>query len=482
MAVRTNGSGDYIRRTTSLPAGDAITVAVWCRLAQIRSSTYQYWGLEDAASSSSTYTLTGFSNGGVMEITENDSNGQFASQPTANNWFFWAFTMGSGSNSFKGYWGGLATTTLITVTANDNPMTPAALTLGNDSYDEWMDAAWAHVKVWDAILSAAELEQERWTIRPQRLANLHLWSPLWSTSDLNDYSGNGRNWTGGGTLASEDGPPVSWGARPWIVQYVATGGGTTYNQSAAGTLTPAGATVHSTHKMVAGALTTAGALAKRATKSLAGTLTTAGAAIKQTAKSLAGTLTSSGALATARVYLASLSGTLTTAGTLTRSTRKSLAGTLTTAGALARSTSKSLAGTLTTAGTLAKRAAKVLAGTLTTAGALVADFITGGPTYTQAVGGTLTTAGALARSTSKSLAGTLAPVGAAAKRTAKSLAGTLTSAGALLREWFSPSAAKLDVTLTDALTYTCTLTDARVYTCTLADALTYTVTLGDSTT
>ena len=222
MAIRTNGSGDYIRRTTSLPAGDAITVAVWCKLAQIRSA-YQYWGLENAASNSSSYTLTGFSSGGTMEIVEDDSNNQFASQPTANNWFFWAFTMGSGNGNFKGYWGYPTTATLVTIAANDNPMTAAALTIGNDSYDEWMDAAWAHVKVWDAVLTAAELEAERWTIRPQRLANLHLWSPLWSTSDINDYSGNGRNWTAGGTLVTEDGPPLSWGAAPWVVPFVSTG-------------------------------------------------------------------------------------------------------------------------------------------------------------------------------------------------------------------------------------------------------------------
>ena len=420
MAVRTNGSGDYIRRTASLPSSTAITVAVWCKLAQIRSSSYQYWGLESGTSSAADYSLTGFNNAGGMEITENDSSATFSSAPTSGNWFFWAFTMGSGANTFHGYWGYPTTATLVTCTASDNPMTPGALTIGNDSYDEWMDATWAHVKVWDAILSAAELEQERWTIRPQRLSNLHLWSPLWSTSDLNDYSGNGRNWTGGGTLATEDGPPLSWGARPWIVPFVATGGGTTYNQSADGTLTTAGATVRQANKVVAGTLTTAGAILRSTSKSVAGTLTTAGAAIKQTAKTLAGTLTSSGALATVRVYLASLSGTLTTAGALTRSTGKSVAGTLSTAGAILRSTAKSVAGTLTTAG-------------------------------------------------------------AAIKQTAKTLAGTLTTAGTVLREWFSPSAAKLDVTLTDALIYSCSLTDARVYTCTLTDALTYTVTLGDST-
>ncbi len=181
-------------------------------------------------------------------------------------------------------------------------------------------------------------------------------------------------------------------------------------------------------------------------------------------------------------YTQSNSGTLTSAGAITKQTNKVAVGTLTSAGVIVRSVVKSVAGTLTTAGAITKRAAKSLVGALTTAGALVADYISGSATYNQVVGGTLTTAGALARQTSKSLAGTLTTAGAMVRRTSKSLAGTLTTAGALLREWFSPSAAKLDVTLTDARAYTCTLTDARVYTCTLNDTRVYTVTLGDSTT
>jgi len=318
MAIRTNGSGDYIRRTASLPASDAITVAVWCNLAQIRSA-YQYWGLENAASNSGSYTLTGFSNGGTMEIVEDDSNAQFASQPTAGNWFFWAFTMGTGTGAFHGYWGYPTTATLVTVAANDNPMTPAALTIGNDSYDEWMDAAWAHVKVWDAILTAAELEAERWTIRPKRLANLHLWSPLWNTSDLNDYSGNGRNWTAGGTLATEDGPPLSWGAPVWIVPPLVTGAAGISGTLAA-TLADATASAAGTLALTGTATPTlaAATLASAAKVALVGTLTKT---LDSATISAAGTLaaTGSGAL-TATLADATLSSAakVAIAGALTK--------------------------------------------------------------------------------------------------------------------------------------------------------------------
>lgn len=469
MAVGFGASGRYLRRTANLPAIDSFTIAAWVKVVSIRGSAYQYFmGLEDAATNSSSYILLGFNNSGAMELALTSSSTTLTT-PSTGVWLFVSLVGSTfaGGAELKARYRALSDTTHTThaATMTVGTFTPAASYLAADSYDEWCDIQAGPVYMFNRSLSETELFHLSYTIRPNVVGTMPiLWSPLWSTSDVKDYSGNGYDWTVGGTLSNADNPPVSWGARPWLLPFVAAGGGgTTYNQSASGTLTPAGAMTRQTNKVAAGTLTTAGATVRSTAKSLAGTLTTAGAAIKQAAKSLAGTLSTSGALATARIYLAALTGTLTPAGTLAKQAGKSMAGTLTSAGALVRSTAKSLAGTLASAG------------------ALVADFISGSTTFSQAVGGTLTTAGSLARSTSKSLAGTLTTAGTISRQIAKSLAGTLTTAGSVLREWFSPSAAKLDVTLTDARVYTCTLTDARVYTCTLTDARVYTVTLGDAT-
>ena len=458
MAVRIDASGDYLERTSvAVP----FTVYGWAQLVTDRddySTIYSIDGSTVGSSSGYAFALETDSDGTTLGLY-NGSAFAGSRSLSAGTWFFFAISVAADGTAATWYHAGLSdaslysqATTLATGCNNYNHH------VGNNSYSEWANCRVHGLHIADSALSSAELEIARQRQRPDRA--MYLWSPLFN--DATDYSGNGRNWTAGGSLTYEDGPPVSWGARPWVLPVVAASG-TTYNQSADGTLTTAGAMVRQANKTVAGSLTTAGAILRSTAKTVAGSLTTAGTVVKQTAKTMAGTLTTAGTLASVRTYLASLSGSLTTAGTLTRSTGKTVAGTLTTAGAILRSTAKSLAGTLGTAG------------------ALVADFILGGPTYTQAVGGTLTTAGALIRSTSKSLAGSLATAGAITRQIARSLTGTLTTAGTLLREWFSPSAAKLDVTLTDALTYTCTLTDARVYTCTLADALTYTVTLGDST-
>jgi Concanavalin A-like lectin/glucanases superfamily len=83
-----------------------------------------------------------------------------------------------------------------------------------------------HVKIWSTNLSAAEILQEYQVARPVRTDSLHLWTPLWGAADIADYSGNARDWTAGGTLTTEDGPPVSYGAPVQVAPYAATAAGT----------------------------------------------------------------------------------------------------------------------------------------------------------------------------------------------------------------------------------------------------------------
>lgn len=71
----------------------------------------------------------------------------------------------------------------------------------------------AAIKAWSAALTATELLMERLTILPFRQTNLYGWWPCLpgTTERLRDYGVSGRNWTEGGTLTDEAGPPVTWG-------------------------------------------------------------------------------------------------------------------------------------------------------------------------------------------------------------------------------------------------------------------------------
>jgi hypothetical protein len=148
------------------------------------------------------------------------------------------------------------------------------------------------------------------------------------------------------------------------------GAGTTYNQSASGAITPAGATLKQDSKVAAGSITPSGAIIRDSRKVAAGSITPVGALAKLTSKLFSGGITPSGALAAARLFVKEVAGSLTPAGTLIRDTAKTLAGSLTPSGALSKLTSKLFSGGLTPTGALSRITNKVVAGVLSLAGAI----------------------------------------------------------------------------------------------------------------
>ena len=120
--------------------------------------------------------------------------------------------------------------------------------------------------------------------------------------------------------------------RGFLVSYKpASGGGTTYNQSVSGTVTPTGATTLAVRvaMALAGSLTLTAALAKRTSISLTGAVTAAGAIAKRAGKSLAGSVTGSGSLK--RSTSTALTGSTTPTGTLSETAvlQKAVSGAIT---------------------------------------------------------------------------------------------------------------------------------------------------------
>lgn len=83
----------------------------------------------------------------------------------------------------------------------------------NDTNNVFCDAKIAHLKVWagGSAMTLAQLEQERFSYRPVRTANLILWCPYDDGVQANDYSGQRNHGTVTGALQSA-GPPISYGA------------------------------------------------------------------------------------------------------------------------------------------------------------------------------------------------------------------------------------------------------------------------------
>jgi hypothetical protein len=104
-------------------------------------------------------------------------------------------------------------------------ITAALMYWATENATNWAQAAIDDVRQWDAVLTADELERERWSRAPKRFANLHRWIPtlgLTNTDVAMDRSGNGYNLTVAGTTSIVDGAPVGWGAPIIVPQYTSS--------------------------------------------------------------------------------------------------------------------------------------------------------------------------------------------------------------------------------------------------------------------
>lgn len=163
----------------------------------------------------------------------------------------------SANNLRTGYRNGVSE---VTHTLNRSGRTaPTAISIGSVLDSDLLNGRVACIKIWTEALTVAEIQQEIGVIHPVRTANLNRWTPGFTHTDIADYSGNGYGWTAVGTLATEDGPPVSWGAAPWVVPWAATAAA--HDLTATGITTGAPTldtpTIAQIHALTAAAITTA---------------------------------------------------------------------------------------------------------------------------------------------------------------------------------------------------------------------------------
>lgn len=256
MATKFDASGDILKRTANLPAPSAFTLCAWVRVVSVRSGQYQYFiELANGTSSAGSYLVMGYRDTGTFEIATGANYQSFASNPTTGTWMFVGLT--SDGTTLRGYFAH-AGNAFTTASMTTQSFTSAQLSIGNDSWNEYCDVEIENVLVYDAALTQAELEQQMYRALPVRMANLNIWSRLQISTDVTDFSGNGRNWTSGGTLASASGPALAWGAPVLALPYAAAAGGSTYENSLA---LAAGLAAGNSGLMVASAgLTLAGGL------------------------------------------------------------------------------------------------------------------------------------------------------------------------------------------------------------------------------
>jgi len=405
MASRLNGTNAYFSRTSNLvntASGGRYTIMLWMyHLSVTGFRNIVFAGIDD----STTQTLQ--IDAGTLQAWVNVS-GTNGSAISTNTWYHVAIVKdGDSTNNYKIYLNGALDIQMTVQNFTATKLTIGAWNAGAD----FASARYCIVKVWSTNLTAAEIAQEQYVIRPVKAGNLLGFYPMFPNSGerVIDYSGNGYNWTENGTVTDEDPPPVSWGSGAYFMPYVApSSGGTTYPLIVGGTLTPSGSLTKQGNKVMSGALTPSGGLLKLSTKIMVGNLTPSGGLLKLPTKVMTGSLTPS--------------------GSLTKQPQKNVAGNLTSSGGLSKQISKLLAGALTSSGRLIKTPSKLMAGSLTSSGAIVSL-----KTAILIVAGALGMSGSLIKQPLKAVSGTVTTAGSLNKTIFKTLVGSLTSSGALVR-------------------------------------------------
>lgn len=432
MGVKFAGSASYLHRSANLPTPSAFTVCLWFRAP---SSVGAYQTLISLEADYPNYMILTLDPGlGDLRVWSGDGTGETNTagllSPNATDHYFLALTInGTGSTNGTLYratnGGALVTTGNLEIKTN---FAATSMKFGNDQFSEIAeDLDLENVVIFDAALSAAEIDNVRQQRLPARTANLNVWYPLFKATDVEvDYGGNGRNATKVGSGYTTVGlAGIPWRRGETEETFTSASSGPT-QEPIAGDIT--GSTT------LAGTLQGAGAFLGTAagTGGATGTLSGAAAAEGTTAgtSTAGGTTTATGSLAGGTTGTTGAAGVVTATGTLGGTTTGSgaAAGTIGGAGILVGASP----GVTTLGGALGGLVAitGTAGGAGTTTGALMGTgALSAGAGGATSVGATALAWGALAGTATGASTAQAAPEGA--YPLVGSVAGTTVVSGAL---------------------------------------------------
>jgi hypothetical protein len=208
MSLRFDNAADYLERTTGAPSRTAFTMMGWFKIVVDTNAVATF--LRFKASGSADNFVVSTDADGVTLMVFNNSVTDTGTALNVGDWNHIAM-VGDDTN-----------VTIFLNGIQDCQVAQATLTLahiqvGNaPEFSEFLNGLAAAVKIYDVVLTAAEILQESLQYAPVRFADLNAWYPMidHATADAaKDYSTFKRDFTVNGTLAIENGPPI-----PWIVE------------------------------------------------------------------------------------------------------------------------------------------------------------------------------------------------------------------------------------------------------------------------
>lgn len=223
MTVASNSSAS-LARTTNLPSSTTgWTVRFWLRQSAAPAAYGSVFCLDDGGGNyfefetdSTTTPLSLYWSGG-------GSGSQLIVDP-GTSWYFFAIVQTSSTASTVYYRSSTATALTSVACGGVDTAAINGMRFMQSGFGELLSNGEAiGFALWNAQLTAAELLEESYRIRPRRKANLDSHLPMISTANVGrDLGGLGRDWTVTGTFAAAaTQPPISTGGGR-IIQLTAT--------------------------------------------------------------------------------------------------------------------------------------------------------------------------------------------------------------------------------------------------------------------
>ena len=214
MAITISASTMGLSRTANLPSNTNFTASGWCQvISDVGANTLQ--PIYSHLSAGLDGLLFGWEGGGseLMGITcllagASSSTATFASRPATGTSFFWYVRCsGTGASQLEAGWRSMGSNTWVTAAATMSAAAaaPTLLQLGRVSANStYANARHWSIKVWDRVLTDAELLIESSLRRVMFPSSINFHWPLRTASDTRDLSGNARVPTVNGTPTTSD--------------------------------------------------------------------------------------------------------------------------------------------------------------------------------------------------------------------------------------------------------------------------------------